>query len=130
MKKQQYNPYDGSLDFSKSVTDEVLSVCPVNPLTGLCDSVITRFESSLSDAERSAVSRYIQANPSVSGFDLSDDDLLSILPSRRISSLSELSNLRSYYINMAQQAENSARQASQQTAQQTVKPDVPLKKND
>lgn len=105
MKKSEYKPYDGSLDFSKAVTDEVLAVCPVNPLTGLCDSVITRFESSLSDAERSAVSRYIQENPSVSGLDLSDDDLLSILPSRRISSLSELSNLRSYYINMAQHAD-------------------------
>lgn len=113
MNKSDYNPYDGSLDFSKSVTDEVLAVCPVNPLTGLCDSVITRFESSLSDAERSSVSRYIQENPSVSGLDLSDDELLSILPSRRISSLSELSNLRSYYLSMAQQ-----------TANQSAKPDL------
>ena len=121
MKKSEYNPYDGSLDFSKAVTDEVLSVCPVNPLTGLCDSVITRFESSLSDAERSAVSRYIQDNPSVSGLDLPDEDLLSILPSRRISSLSELSNLRSYYINMAQQA---AHQDPKLSAQQVVNPVV------
>lgn len=84
---------------SSLIGDEVNiyeTLCPINPLTGHRDSMLSRlFSSDVSDSEKQLIMSQLAKLKGVSSpADLSDDDILSLLPSRYMSDPVEMERYR------------------------------------
>lgn len=74
------------------------TLCPINPLTGHRDSMISRlFSNDVSDTEKQLIMSQLAKLKGVSSpADLSDDDILSLLPSRYMSDPVEMERYREF----------------------------------
>jgi len=84
---------------SSLIGDEVHiyeTLCPINPLTGHRDSMLSRlFSNDVSDSEKQLIMSQLASLKGVSSpADLSDDDILSLLPSRYMSDPVEMERYR------------------------------------
>ena len=84
---------------SSLIGDEVHiyeTLCPINPLTGHRDSMLSRlFSNDVSDSEKQLIMSQLASLKGVSSpSDLSDDDILSLLPSRYMSDPVEIDRYR------------------------------------
>lgn len=72
------------------------TLCPINPLTGHRDSMLSRlFDNNVSDSEKQLILSQLAKLKGVSSpADLSDDDILSLLPSRYMSDPVEMERYR------------------------------------
>ena len=74
------------------------TLCPINPLTGHRDSMLSRlFSNDVSDSEKQLIMSHLAKLKGVSSpADLSDDDILSLLPSRYMSDPVEMERYREF----------------------------------
>lgn len=74
------------------------TICPINPLTGHRDSMLSRlFSPDVSDTEKQLIMSQLAKLKGVSSpSDLSDDDILSLLPSRYMSDPVEMERYREF----------------------------------
>lgn len=74
------------------------TLCPINPLTGHRDSMLSRlFSNDVSDSEKQLIMSQLAKLKGVSSpADLSDDDILSLLPSRYMSDPVEMERYREF----------------------------------
>ena len=83
-----------------SIVDDELfnTVCPINPLTGHRDDMISRlFSGDTSDSERQLILSQLANIKGVSSpAGLSDDDILSLIPSRYMSDPVEMERYREF----------------------------------
>ena len=82
-----------------SVDDELFNtVCPINPLTGHRDDMISRlFSGDTTDSERQLILSQLANIKGVSSpAGLSDDDILSLIPSRYMSDPVEMERYREF----------------------------------
>lgn len=80
--------------FNKGLDKQLDKVIPVNPLTGLRDDLVHKYEIALTDSERANIQHYLEtqniSNPSKQ---LKDKDLIALCPSRYVSTLSDMKQL-------------------------------------
>lgn len=77
--------------FSVDINNQLNKVIPVNPLTGTRDNILTRYEIALTDSERHNLESFLQVQQANSPHGhLSDEDLVSLCPSRYVSSICDL----------------------------------------
>lgn len=77
-------------NLSPDINNQLDRVIPVNPLTGLRDNIVHRYEISLSQAEKSKLEQYIQLQDySSPSHQLSDKELIALCPSRFVQTLSD-----------------------------------------
>lgn len=90
MNKIDYNTFVFNSTLNKSL-DKVI---PKNPITGLRDDLVHKYEISLTDSERSRLEQYLDVQdvqqPSKQ---LSDSDLISLCPSRYLQTISDVNAL-------------------------------------
>lgn len=87
MKQIDYNTFSFNATLNKSL-DKVL---PVNPATGVRDDLVHKYEVSLTDSERAHLEQYLEVQQvSQPSKQLSDSDLISLCPSRYLSTMSDL----------------------------------------
>lgn len=74
------------------------TLCPINPLTGHRDSMLSRlFDNDVSDSEKQLILSQLAKLKGVSSpADLSDEDILSLLPSRYMSDPVEMERYREF----------------------------------
>lgn len=74
------------------------TLCPINPLTGHRDSMLSRlFDNDVSDSEKQLILSQLAKLKGVSSpSDLSDDDILSLIPSRYMSDPVEMERYREF----------------------------------
>lgn len=74
------------------------TLCPINPLTGHRDSMLSRlFDNDVSDSEKQLILSQLAKLKGVSSpADLSDDDILSLIPSRYMSDPVEMERYREF----------------------------------
>lgn len=74
------------------------TLCPINPLTGHRDSMLSRlFSNDVSDSEKQLIMSQLAKLKGVSSpAELSDDDILSLLPSRYMSDPVEMERYREF----------------------------------
>lgn len=79
-------------------THVYVTLCPINPLTGHRDSMLSRlFDNDVSDSEKSLILSQLAKLKGVSSpADLSDEDILSLLPSRYMSDPVEMERYREF----------------------------------
>ncbi|MBW4899555.1 hypothetical protein [Prevotella melaninogenica] len=91
-----------------SIVDDELfnTVCPINPLTGHRDDMISRlFSGDTTDSERQLILSQLANIKGVSSpAGLSDDDILSLIPSRYMSDPVELDRYRELVDNLRDSA--------------------------
>lgn len=77
--------------FSSDINNQLDKVIPVNPITGTRDNILTRYEIALTDSERHNLESFLAVQePHHPHGNISDDDLISLCPSRYISSISDV----------------------------------------
>lgn len=77
-------------NLSPDINNQLDRVIPVNPLTGLRDNIVHRYEISLSQAEKTKLEQYIQLQDySSPSHQLSDKELIALCPSRFVQTLSD-----------------------------------------
>lgn len=77
-------------NLSPDINNQLDRVIPVNPLTGLRDNLVHKYEISLSQAEKSKLEQYIQVQEySSPSHQLSDKELIALCPSRFVQTLSD-----------------------------------------
>lgn len=87
MKQIDYNSFVFNASLNKSL-DKIL---PVNPATGVRDDLVHKYEVSLTDSERAHLEQYLEVQQvSQPSKQLSDSDLISLCPSRYLSTMSDL----------------------------------------
>lgn len=80
--------------FSADINNQLNKVIPFNPLTGTRDNIITKYEISLTDSERHNLESFLEVQQANSPHgQLSDDDLVSLCPSRYISSICDVKDV-------------------------------------
>lgn len=80
--------------FSADINNQLNKVIPVNPLTGTRDNILTKYEIALTDSERHNLESFMQVQQANSPHcHLSDDDLVSLCPSRYISSICDVKDV-------------------------------------
>ena len=81
-----------------SVIGDESPLCPINPLTGHRDSMLSRlFSSNVSDTEKQLILSQLATLKGVnSPRDLSDEDLISLIPSRYMSDPVEMERYRAF----------------------------------
>lgn len=76
------------------------SLFPVNPVTGNPDNMIDKLISpGVSDLEKQRILSFMQKMPKSKRNNLSDDDLIAMLPSRYNSTLTDLDKVRDFFEN-------------------------------
>lgn len=81
-------------NLSPDINKQLDSVIPVNPLTGLRDNLVHKYEISLSQAEKAKLEQYIQVQEySSPSHQLSDKELIALCPSRFVQTLSDAKSL-------------------------------------
>lgn len=92
MKQIDYNTFSFNATLNKSL-DKVL---PINPATGVRDDLVHKYEVSLTDSERAHLEQYLEVQQvSQPSKQLSDSDLISLCPSRYLSTISDVRALAS-----------------------------------
>lgn len=87
MKQIDYNTFSFNAALNKSL-DKVL---PINPATGVRDDLVHKYEVSLTDSERAHLEQYLEVQQvSQPSKQLSDSDLISLCPSRYLSTISDV----------------------------------------
>ena len=87
MKQIDYNSFSFNATLNKAL-DKIL---PKNPATGVRDDLVHKYEVSLTDSERAHLEQYLEVqNVSQPSKQLSDSDLISLCPSRYLSTISDL----------------------------------------
>lgn len=77
-------------NLSPDINKQLDSVIPVNPLTGLRDNLVHKYEISLSQAEKAKLEQYIEVQDySAPSHQLSDKELIALCPSRFVQTLSD-----------------------------------------
>lgn len=110
-----------------SLIDEINKVLPVNPRTGHADNFITRFFQSVSQEEKELIANFLIEKPVYnSPKQLTDDDLISLLPSRYLQEPAELDRYRDAMFAYIQknQIQNSASSAQISTSSVSVSSDA------
>ena len=90
---------DNSVAVLNSEISEIIDVvAPLNPLTGTRDNDVSMLLSqNISAIEKQAILSRMQQIPAAKRHDLSDEDLLDMLPSRYNSTLTDVDNVRSWF---------------------------------
>lgn len=92
---------DVSPDLKGDINETLDRSCPVNPNTGLRDNVIERLDSSdITESERKTILENMSKIPSSERYDVSDDVLVEMLPSRYASTQVDMQSVRNYYNNL------------------------------
>lgn len=92
---------DVSPDLKGDINETLDRSCPVNPNTGLRDNVIERLDSSdITESERKTILENMSKIPSSERYDVSDDVLVEMLPSRYASTQVDMQAVRTYYNNL------------------------------
>lgn len=87
MKQIDYNTFSFNATLNKSL-DKIL---PMNPATGVRDDLVHKYEVSLTDSERAHLELYLEVQQvSQPSKQLSDSDLISLCPSRYLSTISDV----------------------------------------
>ena len=87
MKQIDYTTFSFNATLNKSL-DKIL---PKNPATGVRDDLVHKYEVSLTDSERAHLEQYLEVQQvSQPSKQLSDSDLISLCPSRYLSTISDL----------------------------------------
>ena len=87
MKQIDYNTFSFNAALNKSL-DKIL---PKNPATGVRDDLVHKYEVSLTDSERAHLEQYLEVQQvSQPSKQLSDSDLISLCPSRYLSTITDL----------------------------------------
>lgn len=87
MKQIDYNTFSFNATLNKSL-DKIL---PKNPATGVRDDLVHKYEVSLTDSERAHLEQYLEVQQvSQPSKQLSDSDLISLCPSRYLSTISDV----------------------------------------
>lgn len=87
MKQIDYNTFSFNAALNKSL-DKIL---PKNPATGVRDDLLHKYEVSLTDSERAHLEQYLEVQQvSQPSKQLSDSDLISLCPSRYLSTITDL----------------------------------------
>lgn len=87
MKQIDYNTFSFNAALNKSL-DKIL---PKNPATGVRDDLVHKYEVSLTDSERARLEQFLEVqHVSQPSKQLSDSDLISLCPSRYLSTMSDL----------------------------------------
>lgn len=87
MKQIDYNTFVFNATLNKSL-DKIL---PMNPSTGVRDDLVHKYEVALTDSERAHLEQYLEVQQvSQPSKQLSDSDLISLCPSRYLSTMSDL----------------------------------------
>lgn len=80
--------------FNKDINVQLDKVIPYNPQTGLRDSILHKYEISLSDSEKANLRQFLEVQdvhqPSSQ---LSDKDLIALCPSRYVCCMSDMKQL-------------------------------------
>lgn len=80
--------------FNKDINAQLDKVIPYNPQTGLRDSILHKYEISLSDSEKANLRQFLEVQdvrqPSTQ---LSDRDLIALCPSRYVCCMSDVKQL-------------------------------------
>lgn len=80
--------------FNKDINVQLDKVIPYNPQTGLRDSILHKYEISLSDSEKANLRQFLEVQevhqPSTQ---LSDKDLIALCPSRYVCCMSDMQQL-------------------------------------
>lgn len=80
--------------FNKDINVQLDKVIPYNPQTGLRDSILHKYEISLSDSEKANLRQFLEVQdvhqPSSQ---LSDNDLIALCPSRYVCCMSDMKQL-------------------------------------
>lgn len=75
--------------------------CPVNPNTGLRENLLDRLDSSdITESERKTILENMSKMPVSERYDVPDDVLLEMLPSRYASTQVDMQSVRNYYNNL------------------------------
>lgn len=89
---------DSNAILNKECIDHADTLFPINPLTGDIDSDISRLLSnSISPLEKERIMANLIKMPSSKRKNLSDDELIQMLPSRRNSTLTDIDAVRDYF---------------------------------
>lgn len=83
-------------NLSENAQKEIECYAPVNPVTGLRDNILSRLESDINESEKAIILSSLQKMPSSQRSNLSDDDMIQLLPSRYNSSNVDMDAVRGY----------------------------------
>ena len=87
MKQIDYNTFS----FNATLNQSLDKILPKNPATGVRDDLVHKYEISLTDSERAHLEQYLEVQQvSQPSKQLSDSDLISLCPSRYLSTISDL----------------------------------------
>lgn len=88
-------------DLRGDINDVLDRSCPVNPNTGLRENLLDRLDSSdITESERKTILENMSKMPVSERYDVSDDVLLEMLPSRYASTQVDMQAVRNYYNNL------------------------------
>lgn len=91
-----------SPNLSELAEKEIEQYAPVNPVTGLRDNILSRLESDINESEKAIILSSLQKMPSSHRSNLSDEDMIQLLPSRYNSSNVDADAVRGYMNNLVQ----------------------------
>lgn len=88
-------------DLRGDINDVLDRACPVNPNTGLRDNMLDLLDSSdITDSERKTILENMSKLPTSERYDVSDNVLIEMLPSRYASTQVDMQAVRNYYNNL------------------------------
>lgn len=88
-------------DLRGDINDVLDRSCPVNENTGLRDNLLDRLDSSdITESERKTILENMSKLPVSERYDVSDDVLREMLPSRYASTQVDMQAVRNYYNNL------------------------------
>ena len=103
--------------FSAEINNQLNKVIPVNPLTGTRDNILTKYEITLTDSERHNLESFLEVQQSNSPHGhLSDDDLVSLCPSRYISTICDVKEVAKAMRTIVTELDNSNSPVSSEPA--------------
>ena len=86
------------LDLRGDINEMLDRSCPVNPVTGLRDNLLDRLDSSdITESEKKTILENMSKLPVSERYDVSDDVLIEMLPSRYASTQVDMQAVRNYY---------------------------------
>lgn len=89
-------------NLSENAQKEIECYAPVNPVTGLRDNILSRLDSDINESEKAIILSSLQKMPSSQRSNLSDEDMVQLLPSRYNSTNVDFDAVRGYMNNLVQ----------------------------
>lgn len=116
---QEVKPNDKLPMLNREIAELQDVLFPVDPTTGTFENPVTKLlDGNLSALERDKIMSQLQAMPASKRHNLSDDDLINMLPSRYNSTLTDMDAVRDFYENnLMVDIDASQQQAPQQDPQ-------------